>query len=387
MTRRNVTLAVIAAALVALAGCSHTAAKKTKKADKPVPLEKITAQFQPVRVWSASLAKAEPKLRLGLAPAIDADRVYGAGPHGEVLALDLATGHKVWEKQLKMPLSGGPGAGNGLVLVCGSGGTVVALAASDGSERWRADLNSELLSAPLITAELAIVRTVDGKLYGLETTSGKTRWVTDQQVPKLTLRGTSRPVVSGELVYSGFDNGRLMAVTLSGGTTAWDVAIGQPRGSSELQRLIDVDSPAVIDGDDIFAVAYQGHAMRLARDSGREVWSHEISSYRGLAADSLGVYVSTAEGDVVRLDRASGAERWRQKGLERRSLTAPVLQGNYVIVADYKGVMHWLSMDDGSFAARSNGGSRISGAPQVAGALVVVQTDKGAIEAWRAPLK
>jgi len=337
-------------------------------------------------VWSAALAKAEPKLRLGLAPAIDDNRVYGAGPHGQVLALDLATGRRVWERQLKLSLSGGPGAGNGLVLVCGSGGTVVALAASDGAERWRAELNSELLSAPVITSDLSIVRTVDGKLYGLENASGKTRWVTDQQVPRLTLRGTSRPVVSGELVYSGFDNGRLMAVTLAGGTTAWDVAIGQPRGSSELQRLIDVDSPAAVDGDDIFAVAFQGHAMRLARDSGREVWSHEISSYRGLAADSLGVYVSTADGDVVRLDRASGAERWRQKGLERRSLSAPVLQGNYVIVADYKGIMHWLSMEDGSFAARSNGGSRISAAPQVAGNLLV-QTDKGAIEAWRAPVK
>ena len=387
MIRRTVTWAVIAAALVALVGCSHTATKKSKKADKPTELVKITAQFHPVRVWSTTLSKAEPKLRLGLAPAIDDNRVYGAGPRGQVVALELATGRRVWERQLKLSLSGGPGAGNGLVLVCGSGGTVVALAASDGSERWRVELNSELLSAPVITSDLSIVRTVDGKLYGLENASGKTRWVTDQQVPRLTLRGTSRPVVSGELVYSGFDNGRLMAVTLAGGTTAWDVAIGQPRGSSELQRLIDVDSPAAVDGDDVFAVAFQGHAMRLSRDTGREIWSHEISSYRGLAADSLGVFVSTADGDVVRLDRASGAERWRQKGLERRLLSAPVLQGNYVIVADYKGIMHWLSMDDGSFAARSNGGSRISAAPQVAGSLVLVQTDKGAIEAWRAPVK
>lgn len=385
MTRRIVILAAAVAALAALAACSHT--PKKQKADKPVQLLPISAKFQPVRVWSTSVNKAEPKLRLGLAPAIDGNRVYAAGAHGQVLALDLATGRRVWERKLKLSLSGGPGAGNGLVLVCGSGGTVVALSESDGSERWRADLNSELLSAPAITSDLAIVRTVDGKLYALENASGKTRWVTDQQVPRLTLRGTSRPVVSGELVYSGFDNGRLMAVTLAGGTTAWDVAIGQPRGSSELQRLIDVDSPAEIDGDDLFAVAFQGHAMRLARDTGREIWSHEISSYRGLAADSLGVYVSTAEGDVVRLDRASGAERWRQKGLERRLLSAPVLQGNYVIVADYKGILHWLSMDDGSFAARGKGGSRISTAPQAVDNLVIVQTDKGAIEAWRAPVK
>ena len=385
MIRRNVTLAVVAAALAALVGCSHTAAKQ-KKTDKPLPLEKISAQFQPVRVWSAAVGKPEPKLRLGLAPAIDGNRVYAAGPHGDVLALDLATGRHLWQKQLKLALSGGPGAGNGLVLVCSSGGTVVALAASDGAERWRVDLNSELLSAPFITPDVAVVRTVDGKLYGLETASGKTRWVTDQQVPRLTLRGTSRPVVAGDLVFAGFDNGRLMAVTLSGGTTAWDVAVGQPRGSSELQRLIDIDSPAALDGDDIFAVAFQGHAVRLARDSGREIWSHEISSYRGLAADALGVYVSTADGDVVRLDRASGAERWRQKELERRSLTAPVLQGSRVLVADYQGVIHWLKADDGSFVARSKGGARISAAPQVAGDLVIVQTDKGAIEAWRAPV-
>jgi outer membrane protein assembly factor BamB len=386
MTRRIVTLAAAALALTMLVACSHSATKK-KNADKPTALVNITARFQPVRVWSVTLGKPEPKLRLGLAPAIDAGRVYGAGPHGEVVALDLATGRRVWQKQLKLALSGGPGAGNGLVLVCSSGGTVVALNAADGAERWRSELNSELLAAPAITPDLAVVRTVDGKLYGLEAANGKQRWVTDQQVPRLTLRGTSRPVVSGELVFAGFDNGRLMAVTLAGGTTAWDVAVGQPRGSSELQRLIDIDSPASLDGDDIFAVAFQGHAVRLARDSGREIWSHEISSYRGLAADALGVYVSTADGHVARLDRASGAERWRQKALERRSLTAPALQGSSVVVADYQGVIHWLSMDDGAFLARAKAGARISGAPQVAGELVVVQTDKGAIEAWRAPAK
>jgi outer membrane protein assembly factor BamB len=386
MTRRIVTLAAAALALATLVACSSSSTKK-KNVDKPTALVNITARFQPVRAWSVTLAKAEPKLRLGLAPAIDGSRVYGAGPHGEVVALDLATGHRVWQKQLKLALSGGPGAGNGLVLVCSSGGTVVALNAADGAERWRAELNSELLAAPVITPDLAVVRTVDGKLYGLEAADGKQRWVTDQQVPRLTLRGTSRPVVSGELVFSGFDNGRLMAVTLAGGTTAWDVAVGQPRGSSELQRLIDIDSPASLDGDDIFAVAFQGRAVRLARDSGREIWSHEISSYRGLAADALGVYVSTAEGHVARLDRASGAERWRQKALERRSLSAPALQGSSVVVADYQGVIHWLSMDDGAFLARAKAGARISAAPLVAGGLVVVQTDKGAIEAWRAPVK
>lgn len=379
MLRRVVTLAAAALALLALADCSST-----KKEEKPLALVKIQPRFTPKLLWSTGLGKTEPKLQLGLAPAIDGTRVYGANAEGEVFALELANGHKVWRHKLKMPLSGGTGAGGGLVLVCGTGGALVALSAADGSERWRAQLSSEVLAAPVVAGDLVLVRTVDGKLYAFEAAAGKQRWVADQQVPRLSLRGTSKPVVAGELAISGFDNGRLMAVTLAAGNPAWDVAVGQPRGSSELQRLIDIDSPPAVDGDDVFAVAFQGRAVRLARDTGLEIWSHEISSYRGLAADALGAYVSTADGEVIKLDRASGAERWAQKGLLRRSISAPVLQRDAVIVADFEGVIHWLSTETGAFLARAKGGSRISAAPQVAGDLVIVQTDKGKLEVWRA---
>ena len=203
-------------------------------------------------------------------------------------------------------------------------------------------------------------------------------------MPRLTLRGTSRPVVAGELAISGFDNGRLMAVTLAAGNPAWDVAVGQPRGSSELQRLIDIDSPPAVDGDDVFAVAFQGRAVRLAHDTGLEIWSHEISSYRGLAADALGVYVSTAEGEVIKLDRASGAERWRQKALLRRSLSAPVLQGNARGGGRLRGrdplAEHRRRFVPGARQGRQPHQRRAAGR----GDLVLVQTDKGTIEAWRA---
>lgn len=379
MTRSAVALLCMVAVLCALPAC-----KSKTKPDKPMALVDFPAKFKPQHAWSASFGSGLPKLELGLAPVSDGQRLYVSNGKGKVWALNPTNGKQLWKQRFKnTTLSGGPGVGGGLVLLGTASGAVIALNAADGAQRWRAQLNAEILSAPVVSGEVVVVRTVDGKLFGLATSDGKQRWVTDQQVPRLSLRGTSTPIISGEYAIAGFDNGRLLAVTVSGGTTAWDVAVSQARGSSELQRLIDIDSPAVADLDELYVVGFQGHVARLSRDTGREIWSHEISSFRGLALDPVGVLVTTAEGEVVKLDRAGGAERWRQHNLLRHSLTRPVVQGTSVVVGDAQGYLHWLSLEDGSFQARVKVGGPLSAAPLVVGNLVVVQTDKGAIKAWR----
>jgi outer membrane protein assembly factor BamB len=368
----------LVALLCTLAGCKHS-----NKPDKPLPLVDFKQQFAVKRVWSASVGSGQPKLKLGLAPVVDGQHLYLANGKGSVLALDAKTGKRQWEQHIKAQLSGGPGAGAGLVMLGTSSGAIIALDAASGAQRWRTQLNSEILSAPVASGDLVAVRTVDGKLFGLAASDGKQRWVADQQVPRLTLRGTSAPIISGEYVIAGFDNGRLMAVTLTGGTTAWDVAVSQARGSSELQRLIDIDGPPVVDLDELYVVGFQGHVARLSRDTGREIWSHELSSFRGLALDPVGVVVSTAEGEVVKLDRAGGAERWRQKGLLRHGLTRPAVLGESVVVGDAQGYLHWLSTEKGEFQARVKAGGPLSAAPLVVGDMLIVQNDHGGIEAWR----
>ena len=44
---------------------------------------------------------------------------------------------------------------------------------------------------------------------------------------------------------------------------------------------------------------------------------------------------------------------WKQTALHQRALTAPVQQGNYLIVGDYEGYLHWLSKEDGHIVARA----------------------------------
>jgi outer membrane protein assembly factor BamB len=374
-------LLLTSASLLLIAACSST-----DKADKPVALDKkFVQQVEVKRLWRTSLGGELPKLRLGLAPAVDGNRVYISSGKGTVEALDLASGHEVWKRPLGTIIGGGPGSGAGIVAVGSSAGQAIALSAADGKVLWRVPLGGEVLAAPAISGKVMVVHTVDGKLFGLSTVNGEQLWVSDQQVPRLSLRGTSPPLIDGDVVYTGFDNGRLVAVTLAGGKAVWDVAVGQARGSSELQRLIDVDSPAVIDGDDVFSVSYQGRVVRLARDSGNLVWSRDVSSYRGLAIDASSVYVSTSDGEVVKFDRANGTEQWRIKTLARRLLTAPVIYRGRIVLGDAEGYVHWISTSDGKLLAREKIGKRISATPIAAGDKLLIYTDTGELTAFSTP--
>jgi outer membrane protein assembly factor BamB len=364
--------------LVTLGACSSTSVKS----DKPMPLLAINTTLQVDKVWSAGVG-GEPKFRLALSAARAADTVYLAGPSGVVEALVAQSGKVRWKTNLKLRLSAGPGVGEGLVAVGGPEGDVIVLDASTGKERWRARVGSEILAAPAIGGDAVVVRTVDGKLHALEARDGKPRWMVDQQLPRLTLRGNAPPQIVGSTVIAGFDNGRLMAITLAGGSTLWDVAVGQSHGSSELQRLIDIDSSTAVDGDDLFTVSYQGRVARIARETGQLLWSHDLSSYRGLVLGSDALFVATTEGQIVKLDRSTGAELWKQDLLLRRQLSAPTLLGDYLLVADYKGVVHWLNASDGRFVARSSAGYRVSMPPVAAGDLALVTNDKGVVSAFR----
>jgi outer membrane protein assembly factor BamB len=346
-------------------------------------LVKITNRMDVQRVWDASVGGEKPKLRVGLGIAADGERVFAASYKGTVEAFELRTGKRLWQHAVRAPLSAGPGASDGVVVVGSAKGEIIALSEGSGSELWRARVNGEILSEPAIGGGEVLVRTVDGKLHGLAVANGTEDWVVDQQVPRLSLRGTPTPTIAGDLAICGFDNGRVVAVTLRGGTAAWDVAVAQARGDNELKRLIDVDAQVIAAGDDLFAVAYQGRVVRLSRETGQVAWSRDLSSYRGLTVDGDGVYISTAEGEVVRLDRSNGTEQWRQKSLLRRMLSTPAEYNNTIVVADIDGVVHFLDRANGDFLARASAGSRVSASPIVAGGMVLIFSDKGEISAFR----
>ena len=370
---------VFVAVLALLAGCD-----KEKDVDPPAELVDLKAALAVKEIWSVGLGGGGEKLRLALGLAGDSETVYAASRDGDVRALDVANGRTRWRADLDVPLSAGPGAGPGLVVLGTNQGDVIALESASGKVRWKVKVGGEVLAAPLVTDERVVVRTVDARLRALAASDGKEQWVVDETVPRLSLRGTAPPVLSGDTVICGFDSGKVIAVSLAAGETLWQTQVSTPRGRSELERLADVDATVRVAGSDVYAVGYQGRVVMLALDNGQVWWGRDLSSYSGLAIDDDQIYVATSDGDVVALRRRDGTVLWQQQGLKRRGLSTPAVVGQAVVVGDFEGYLHWLDRATGTFVAREHpGGERIASAPLVAGDRVIVIDEGGKVVAYR----
>jgi len=369
-------------ALLLAAGCS-----KDKDVEPPAVLTKFAGTLPIKKLWGDNVGggKKQVKLRLGLGPALDNGVVFAASDKGEVVAVAVASGKQLWVKKLKLPLSAGPAAGFGLVVVGSSKGAVIALDPASGTQRWRTQVNSELLSAPAIGEKVVVLRSVDGRLRGLDAATGKELWQVEQQVPRLSLRGTATPVIAKELAISGFDNGKVMAVSLATGDTVWDSALASPHGRTELERMVDIDSAVRVVGDNVFAAGFQGRTAMLALDSGQIWWAHDMSSYRGLYVDDENLYVTQSDGKVLAMRQRDGSEIWTNDRLKLRGVSTPVETSTAVVVGDYQGYLHWLDKATGTLVARERVAKfRISNSPVATGDTVVVLDDNGQLAAYLA---
>ena len=348
-------LALIAA-VASLSGCSWLRGKDN--VDPPAELTDIEATVTLTELWSRNAGAGTDEQFLRLSPAIDDGRVFAADHQGQVTAYAADTGQEIWSVKTGIPVTGGVGSGEGLVLVGSREADVVALDWRDGHEVWRGKVSSEVLSAPRADQGTVVVQSVDGKLTGLKSSDGTRRWVFERSVPVLSLRGTGTPVIIRGGVLAAFDNGKLAALDLARGLPAWETSVGVPHGRSELERMVDIDSMPQLWGDTVYTVSYQGRVAALEGASGRTLWARDMSSAVGLGIDFRNVYVTDDQSNVWSLERDNGGSVWKQDKLLRRALTAPVAVEDYVVVADFEGYLHVLSRSDGALVGRARADSK-----------------------------
>jgi outer membrane protein assembly factor BamB len=388
--RSGTTLRIaLLAAAVALSGCTTVKGwfgnkNDAKAARKPAELVEFTPSATVTKLWSTKAGKGNEKLGLTQGPVVADGRVYAAAIEGGVRAIDLQTGALVWQYKSDLELSGGPGAGEGLVVVGSLDGDVIALDSATGAERWKAKVISEVIAAPAIDQGVVVVRSNDGRVTAFDITDGKRRWFWNHDLPRLTVRGNDAPSFGPGVVFVGNDDGTVASLALTDGRPLWDQAVGQPDGRSELDRMADVDGSPVLDGTTLFASSYKKQTIAIEAPSGRPLWAqdHGGAGRIGLAADR--VVVADPAGVVWALDKTGGSAMWQQAALARRNLSGAAVQGEFAVVGDYDGYLHWLRLDNGDFGARVRAGrDAINAAPVVADGILLVQTASGDLSAWR----
>ncbi|MGH8762662.1 MAG: outer membrane protein assembly factor BamB [Nitrosospira sp.] len=316
-------------------------------------------------------------------PLVEDGTVYAADPSGYLLRFDSVTGKGAGNIDTRRQLSGGLGAGEGMLLVGTFKGEVLAYDAKDGKVLWTAQVSTEVLSPPHADGGIVAVRTGDGRIFSLDAGTGKRKWIYQGATPSLTVRSFAGVLISQGMVFAGFAGGKLVAINSSNGSIRWEAVVSRPRGATELERITDITSLPVADERQICAVAYQGRVACFEIANGNQIWARDASSNAGLAMDANHVYVSEVGGTVVAYDKRDGASIWKQELLQGLRLSPPLVQGDHVVVGDSQGYVNLIRNDTGSIVGRAatDEGAIIT-RPAALPDGFVVQTIKGGLYAF-----
>ncbi len=355
------------------------------EAGAPAPLVDFQSSLKVQKVWSTKIGDGMGKQGLSMGPRYSSGVLYAADHKGKLIAVNAETGGKNWELKTEQPFSGGPGLDDNQIYMGTIDGRVIAYDRNGGTELWNAQVSSEVLIPPESADGIVVVRCIDGRVFGLDVINGRRIWVYDHSVPLLTLRGNADLLVRGGTAFIGYDDGSVVSLKLEDGNLLWNQTIVSPEGRTELERLADVGTQMVVVASDLIVSSYKNRVASLAADSGRLLWFNEISSATGIQVDRTNLAVSESNGNLWMLDRRNGSTTWKLDQMTNRGLTRPAFYGNFVVVGDKEGYLHWLDTQIGSFVARNKVSSKgFAAAPLSVGTTLYVLTHGGDLIAYRA---
>ena len=140
----------------------------------------------------------------------------------------------------------------------------------------------------------------------------------------------------------------MTALDLDTGKVIWNATVAVPTGQTDLERLVDIDGDPVLDGADIYVCSYGSGVASVSSLDGKINWTREISSRYSPAVGDQNIYVVDDKSVIWAFDKITGNSVWRKNDFERRSISAPLIYKNILIVGDFDGYTHWLDTETGN---------------------------------------
>lgn len=377
-------VAVLAVMSTAVIGCNRGIKPVVNNPVKLVQIAQPISVLQPVFSTDVGNKKASKKDPLDLQVGYLNGQIVTASRGGDLTGFN-STGERAWSIKVGDQITGGVAldALSQTAIISTRSGKVMAFDSATGAKRWEQQLSGTVLTPALITNNRVILSANDGFLHGLSLQTGQSVWQFATQVPAISVRGSAAPtLLDSKTALLATADGRLHAVTTDSGLPQWSRRVGVGTGSSEVERMSDVDGTPIVDKNQLFAVSYSGQLLGIDLATRQVMFVNEFVSLKSLAVNNQQVIATGLDGKVAAYNRNTGEMLWESEELAYRNLTNPVMIGNYIAVGDLDGVVHLFDPASGKIVSRVQTKGALSSL-QVQGTRLMTQSTSGQVAIWQ----
>ena len=326
-----------------------------------------------------SMLRVVPQADLPLYPRETATPLWD-GPSGRLYVGTqdgklrcLVRGEVAWSAKIRGGVVAAPLLDKDDLYVPGAGGELVALNRITGKQRWAADIKEELTTQPTLA---------DGRLYVMSSeeaitaisVEGKLLWKFRREPGAgFTIRGSARPRVAHGLLYAGFADGNVAALTLDQGVAKW---LRNVSGTGDYLDVDAIEAPA--DDARIYVASAKAGVVALDAKTGEPAWTYALPGANQVLVDGARLYAA-GKGALVALSRIDGKKLWQFPLGDDRYATAPAKADSLLLGAVDRGPLWAIDPESGRARGAFDPGHGFSQGPLALHGAALVISNVGAL--------
>ena len=227
------------------------------------------------------------------APTVDATQAFISTVGGELLALDIDSGHVNWSWQAGGAIHSTPAVKNTRVVIGSVDSTISCISAGNGELLWQVKSNAPVFSSALVQGRKVYIGNGDGQVHALNLRNGKTKWTFSEGSGYIE----TKPILAhGKVIYGAWDES-IYALNARNGQLEWQWTEGRP-------GLLY--SPAacwpVVAENKVFIVAPDRVMTAIDISNGKTIWrksGHKVRESIGITVDGMHVFARTMQDSVI----------------------------------------------------------------------------------------
>jgi outer membrane protein assembly factor BamB len=377
---------LLAIALLGLTACvrvpSHKADAMSAEPKEPLGEDRLSFKWK----FETADRRTEVTPQEFAAAAVYADTLYIGSARGWFYALRATNGEVRWRKELGSVVCA-PLVDRGMLYVGTNDGFLVALDAQTGQEKWRYQSRGPIGQTPASTGELIVFANEADQVVAIDAVSGKFKWQYKSETPEeYTLRGHAGVTIDGDLIYTGFSNGTLVALRRDTGSVAWSTSL-----KADADRFMDVDATPIVQESVLYASSSSGGVYALDKTTGFVRWRlpffdaampSATGNVGGIAADQKAIYVSVADLGTYAIDLA-GNVIWRVGARGGGEPAEPVVFGDLLVYSLAGAGLFVADRKSGNTLEYFDPGDGVSAQPTITGdGRLFVMSNRGILYAF-----